>query len=60
MDKKSKFPVYIVGNKSGNVSKIRSNNELKFYKDRFGLNFTEMDHYPSKEEIENITNKKEA
>lgn len=56
MEKVSKYPIYVIGHKHGNVAKIKSCGELNLYKEKFGYNFTELDHYPSKEEVETILN----
>jgi len=56
MEKISRYPIYLVGHKSGNVAKIKSCGELNLYKEKIGYNFTELDHYPTKEEVEVILN----
>lgn len=57
MDKKMKFPMYIISHKNGAIVKIKSFQELNIYKTKFGYNFSEYDHYPSKNEIQAIIDK---
>ena len=50
--KVSKYPIYLISHKNGSVVKIKSSQELNIYTTNQGYDFTEMDHYPSKEEVE--------
>lgn len=51
IEKKSKYPVYLVAHKNGNVTKCRSAQELKIYRENSHCNYFEVDHYPSNEEV---------
>lgn len=57
MAKGSKFPMYVVGHKNGTITKIKSQKDLSFYREMFGLNFTEFDHHPTREEIDAVVDK---
>jgi len=54
MNKKSKYPVYLVGHKNGMVMKCKSAGEIKTYRDTNGGFYFELDHYPSKEEVQQL------
>jgi hypothetical protein len=57
VDKKTKYPVYLVGKKHGNVTKCKSITEQKDYQRHFGTDYLEVDHYPTAEEIRKLLDK---
>ena len=50
-EKKSKYPVFLVDHKNGNVTKCKSAQELKIYRDNSHSSYFKVDHYPSNEEV---------
>ena len=56
MEKQSKYPVYLVAYKNGNITKCKSANELNIYRKNNESQYFEINHYPSNEEIQNLLN----
>jgi len=54
MDKKSKYPVYLVAHKNGTITKCKSAGEIKVYRDTNDGFYFELTHYPSKEEVQQL------
>ena len=53
-EKKSKYPVFLVAHKNGIVTKCKSAQELKIYRDNSYYSYFEVEHYPSREEVKSL------